>query len=74
MSRFEADLWSILVGTLFGMLVQFRFWYDVDFFRSQWPMMMAVLAGWFVIREFFMGRRKDGESLSTIAESHKGQH
>ncbi len=66
MGRFEAELWSILVGTLFGMLVQFRFWFDVDFFRSQWPMMMAVLAGWFIIRDIIMGRRKDGKKTHEI--------
>ena len=64
MSRFESEIWSLLVGTLFGLLVQFRFWFDVDFFRSQWPMMMVVLAGWFVMREFVMGRKCNAKEKS----------
>lgn len=72
MSRFESEIWSLMVGTLFGMLVQFRLWLDVDFYRGGWLVMMGVLVGWFVVRDLIMGRRKDGKSLSTIAESHKG--
>jgi hypothetical protein len=71
-SRFESEIWSLMVGTLFGMLVQFRLWLDVDFFRGEWLVIMGVLVSWFVVRDLIMGRRKDGKSLFTIAESHKG--
>ena len=57
MSRSEAEIWSIFVGVLVGMLIQFRFWFDIDFFRAQWPVMMAILIGWFVVRDLICGRK-----------------
>lgn len=62
MSRFESEIWSLMVGTLFGMLVQFRLWLDVDFFRGYWLVIMGVLVSWFVVRDLIMGRRKHDQS------------
>ena len=59
MSRFESEVWNLLVGVLAGMVLQFWFWWDIDFFRVQWPAMMAVLTGWFVVRDVIW-RRKHG--------------
>lgn len=57
MSRTESEIWNLLIGILFGMLLQFRLWLDIDFYRGGWLVIMGVLVSWFVVRDLIMGRR-----------------
>ena len=62
MSRFESEMWYLLFGILFGMVIQFWFWFDLDFYRTLWPAIAFLLCGWFIIRDIIMGRRKHDQS------------
>jgi hypothetical protein len=63
-NKTEAEVFNLIVGVLFGMLLQFGLWLDIDFYRLQWPAIMLVMVGWFVVRDVILGRHKNDKSLS----------
>jgi hypothetical protein len=63
-NKTEAEVFNLIVGVLFGMLLQFGLWLDIDFYRLQCPAIMLVMVGWFVVRDVILGRHKNDKSLS----------
>ena len=62
MTRTEDNAWYLCAGILIGMVLAFWFAWDIDFYRVQWTVFMAMLIVWFVVRDFIMRRRKDDQS------------
>ena len=50
MTRLEENFWFCFAGVLIGMLLQFRYFLDVDFFRGEWVIMLGILIGYAVAR------------------------
>ena len=50
MTKIEDNAWYLLCGVLAGMVVQFWYSFDVDFFRYEWVIMLGILIGYAVAR------------------------
>ena len=50
MTEIENSIWFLLSGALAGMLFDFWFIFDIDFYKEIWPVMLAVLAIWALVR------------------------
>ena len=49
MTEIENSIWFLLSGALAGMLFDFWFIFDIDFYKEIWPVMLAVLAIWALV-------------------------
>jgi hypothetical protein len=50
MTRLENEAWYWCAGVLFGEVLAFWFGFDVDYYRLFWPVGLAALIIWAIVR------------------------